>query len=194
MNILIDKLPTEVEGLKLNTDFRTSILFELLMQDKDISKEDKVALSINLYYGRYPSNEEELKKMTKGIIWFYSCGDKKKKLKEKYQDSEIVKKEKKRKQIYSFEQDDWLIYGAFLEQYKIDLNETKMHWWKFRALFDCLNDNVLFSKVMGYRSIDLANIENKEQREHYASLKKHWALIDERSIEEKESDFANALW
>lgn len=194
MNILIDKLPTEVEGLKLNTDFRTSILFELLMQDRDISKEDKVALSINLYFGRYPNNENELKKMTEGIIWFYSCGDKKNKLKKRYQDNKIVKKERKRKQIYSFEQDDWLIYGAFLEQYKIDLNETKMHWWKFRALFDCLNDNVLFSKVMGYRSIDLAKIEDRGQREHYASLKKHWALIDERSVEEKENDFANALW
>lgn len=194
MNILIDKLPTEVEGLELNTDFRTSILFELLMQDKDISNEDKVALSINLYFNKQPTNYEEMKKMTKAIIWFYSCGNKKKELKESNQKEEIVKKEKKRKQIYSFEQDDFLIYSAFMEQYGIDLNETKLHWWKFKAMFDGLNDDILFSKVMGYRSIDLTKIEDKKQREHYANLQKHWALVDNRSVEEKESDFANALW
>ena len=192
MNILIDKLPKEVEGLELNTDFRTSILFELLMQDKDISRDDKIALSINLYFGRQPTSIEELKKMTEGILWFYSCGDKKKNLKK--QDEEIVEKRKKRKQIYSFEQDDFLIYSAFMEQYGIDLTETKLHWWKFKAMFDGLNDDILFSKVMGYRSIDLSKIQDKKQREHYANLQKHWALIDNRSVEEKESDFADALW
>ena len=192
MNILIDKLPTEVEGLELNTDFRTSILFELLMQDKDISNEDKVALSINLYFNRQPKSTKEIEKMTKAIIWFYSCGNKKKELKNN--EEEIVKKERKRKQIYSFEQDDFLIYSAFMEQYHIDLNEANLHWWKFKAMFDGLNDNILFSKVMGYRSIDLSKIEDKKQRDHYARLQKHWALIDSRSAEEKESDFANALW
>ena len=192
MNILIDRLPTEVEGLELNTDFRTSILFELLMQDKDISNEDKVALSINLYFNRQPKSTKEIEKMTKAIIWFYSCGNKKKELKNN--EEEIVKKERKRKQIYSFEQDDFLIYSAFMEQYHIDLNEANLHWWKFKAMFDGLNDNILFSKVMGYRSIDLSKIEDKKQRDHYARLQKHWALIDSRSAEEKESDFANALW
>lgn len=194
MNILIDKLPTEIEGLELNTDFRTSILFELLMQDKDISNEDKVALSINLYFNRQPQSYEEMKKMTKAIIWFYSCGNKKQEIKENNQEREIVKKEKKKKQIYSFEQDDFLIYSAFMEQYHIDLNEAKLHWWKFKAMFDGLNDDILFSKVMGYRSIDLSKIKDKKQREHYAKLQKHWALIDNRSSEEKENDFANALW
>ena len=194
MNILIDKLPTKIEGLELNTDFRTSILFELLMQDKDISNEDKVALSINLYFNRQPSSYEEMDKMTRTIIWFYSCGNKKKELKKINQKEEIVKKEKKRKQIYSFEQDDFLIYSAFMEQYGIDLTEAKLHWWKFKAMFDGLNDNILFSKVMGYRSIDLSKIQDKKQREHYANLQKHWALVDNRSVEEKESDFANALW
>lgn len=193
MNILIDKLPTKIEGLELNTDFRTSILFELLMQDKDISNEDKVALAINLYFNRQPKNYQEMKKMTKIILWFYSCGNKKRELKKN--NNEIVeKKRKKRKQIYSFEQDDFLIYSAFMEQYHIDLNEAKLHWWKFKSMFDGLNDEILFSKVMGYRSIDLSKIQDKKQREHYAKLQKHWALVDNRSVEEKESDFANALW
>lgn len=193
MNILIDKLPTEVEGLELNADFRTSILFELLMQDKDISNEDKVALSINLYFNRQPTSYQEMEKMTRAIIWFYSCGNKKKKLKENSQGEEIVKKEKKRKQIYSFEQDDFLIYSAFMEQYHIDLNETKLHWWKFKAMFDALKDDNKIVEIMGYRAVNLNKIKDKEMKKHYKKMQKLYALPDMRSEEEKENDFAEAF-
>ena len=50
MNILVDKLPTDYEGLKINTNFRSFILFELLMQDREIEKEDKIALALDLFY------------------------------------------------------------------------------------------------------------------------------------------------
>ena len=43
MNILIDVLPTSVEinymEYEINSDFRTSILFEILMQNDEINDE-----------------------------------------------------------------------------------------------------------------------------------------------------------
>ncbi|MDZ5010585.1 hypothetical protein GNF77_17115, partial [Clostridium perfringens] len=46
MNILIDLLPNKVSieenEYEINSDFRTSILFELLMQDDNLSEEDKL--------------------------------------------------------------------------------------------------------------------------------------------------------
>ena len=36
MNLLLDKLPTEYEGLKIDTNFRSFILYELLMQDNKV--------------------------------------------------------------------------------------------------------------------------------------------------------------
>ena len=68
-----------------------------------------------------------------------------------------------------------------------------MHWWKFRALFNGLNENVMFSKITGYRSMNTDKIKDKEQREYYEKMKRMYALPDNRTIEEKESDFANAL-
>ena len=56
MNILVDKLPTDYEGLKINTNFRSFILFELLMQDREIKKEDKLALALNLFYDEIPQD------------------------------------------------------------------------------------------------------------------------------------------
>ena len=46
MNLLLDKLSTilqqRIGNIEFNTDFRTGILFEMLMQDKNLKKEAKV--------------------------------------------------------------------------------------------------------------------------------------------------------
>ena len=53
MNILIDVLPTSVEindmEYEINSNFRTSILFELLMQNDEINDEEKILKSLELY-------------------------------------------------------------------------------------------------------------------------------------------------
>ena len=50
MNLLVDKLPTDYEGLKINTNFRSFILFELLMQDNKIKEQDKIILTLQLFF------------------------------------------------------------------------------------------------------------------------------------------------
>ena len=81
-----------------------------------------------------------------------------------------------------------------MEQYHIDLNSTKyLHWWKFKALFNSLNEDVLFCKIMGYRAINLNKIKDKEMKKHYKKLKEFYKLPDMRSEEEKENDFAEAF-
>lgn len=186
MNILIDKLPQEYEGLKINTNFRSFILFELLMQDNSLNEKERIALAINLFYEETPT---DLKKAIKGILWFYSGGKEKKKEKK-----QSVRNNTK-KQIYSFEHDADLIYSAFLSQYNIDLNEVEyLHWWKFKSLFEGLNDENKICQYMSYRSMDISKIKDKDQKKHYRELQRKVALPDNRTDEEKEQDFANALW
>ena len=69
-----------------------------------------------------------------------------------------------------------------------------MHWWKFRALFKGLDDNVQFSKIMSYRAIDLSQIKDKDEKLKYKKLKKIYALPDMRTQEQKETEFAAAFW
>ena len=193
MNLLIDKLPTDYEGLKIDTNFRSFILFELLMQDSSLKKEEKIMLALNLFFeDKEFENAEEIKKAIKGILWFYTLG--------KSEDKKEIKKkektvEKKQKAIYSFEYDANLIYSAFLSQYGLDLNEIEyLHWWKFKSLFEGLNDENKICEIMGYRAVDLSKIEDKKQKDHYRKLKNRYALPDNRSEEEKEQEFAEALW
>jgi hypothetical protein len=185
MNLLLDKLPTEHEGLKIETNFRSFIMFELLMQDNKVSEQDKIALALNIFYKEVP---KDLKKAIDVILWFYSCG------KEHKENTKREQKEHKER-IYSYEHDANYIYSAFLSQYGIDLNEIDyLHWWKFKSLFEGLNDENKICEIMGYRAVDLSKIKDKKQRDKYKKLKSTYALPDERTEEEKEQDFADAFW
>lgn len=187
MNILVDKLPTEHKGLKINTNFRSFILFELLMQDRKLADEQKVLLTINLFYDKPP---EDIKKAMEVVLWFYSMGEE-----EKIKKNEKNTTNNQKQKIYSYEHDAKYIYSAFLSQYKLDLNEIDyLHWWKFKSLFEGLKDDNKICEIMGYRAVDLSKIKDKEQKKKYKKLKQQWALPDERTEEEKEKDFAEAFW
>lgn len=181
MNLLVDLLPTtvDIEGIEyeINSDFRTSILFELLMQDVEIEDEEKIIQALQLYYKKRPNNiEEAINKM----LWFYSCG-KENDLKSNSKTGSSSEK------IYDFDYDDEYIYSAFLDQYGIDLNEIEyLHWWKFKAMFKALKEDNEIVKIMGYRSIDLSKVEDKKQKEFYKKMKKTYEIPIAISKDEKE--------
>ncbi len=189
-NLILDKLPNFTpNGFKIRTDFRESIKFELLMQDEKINETDKVKLALNLYfYDIDIKNTEQLKKAINDMLWFYKCGKEEQEEKTSQKASGGYTK-----RIYSYEFDAEYIFSAFMEQYKIDLNKEHLHWWKFKSLFNSLNEEVLFSKIMSYRAIDLSKIKDKDMKKYYKKMKKIYALPDLRSEEEKENDFAEAF-
>lgn len=190
MNLLLDNLDKIVKmRIKedFNTNFRNSILFELLMQESNLSNEAKVYQALKIYYPNI-NQIKDVNKAIDNILWFYKCG--------KEEKEEVDQKETKRniKRIYSYEFDNELIYSAFKSQYNIDLQEIKyLHWWKFKAMFDALNDDNKIVEVMGYRAINLNKIKDKEMKKHYKKMQKLYALPDMRSEEEKENDFAEAF-
>lgn len=192
MSIIIDDLQitlkNKIGNTKFNTDFRISMLFEMLMQDTNINNKEKIVKALNLYY---PNIEEivDFKKAIENILWFYRCG------RDKLSNCNKNKSNKSdRKQIYSYEFDDIYIYSAFLQQYNIDLQDIEyLHWWKFKALFDGLNENTEIVKIMGYRSVNLSQIKDTEKRNYYKKMKRLYAIPDMRSQEEKENEFARGF-
>ena len=186
MNLLIDGVPKEifVDSLKykINYDFRYGLLFEELMNDTTISDSEKCTLALKLYLdNQYVENYEEA---TTQIFNFYLCGEKPRKTKTK----------KRENPVFSYEEDAGLIFAAFKEVYNIDRVEDKIYWWKFRALFDALPDTCQFRKVVGYRAIEINQNMTDSQKKFYKEMKKIYALEDKRTLEEKEADFANALF
>jgi hypothetical protein len=202
MNILMDKPPEQVEVdgklYKINSDFRTSIQFEILMQKKELTEKQKEFANelclldkemdretaellakykdgLELYYPEIPN---DINGAINAMLWFYECG------KENI-DKKKSKKSGSRKKIYDYNYDADYIYAAFFEQYHIDLAEQELHWWKFSALFSALSEDCMISKIITYRVIDTKGME-KEQKVFYNRMKRLYQLPEDISEKERE--------
>ena len=189
MNLLLDELRCEVMigGYRypIRSDYRYSVMFEMLMLDQEESERSKLEKALKLYYPTIPQN---LNAAVDKLLWFYRCG--------KDQETDRKQKSKRRsedKRVYDYDFDDAYIYAAFLQQYGVDLQDTEIHWWKFRAMFKSLGDNTEFVKIMGYRSMTITNGMTKSQKEFYQDMKRIHALPAPRSERQKDSAIAYAL-
>lgn len=188
MNILVDLLPVTVEinnkEYEINSDFRVSILFELLMQDDSIGEEDKILMALQLYFPIIPENINEA---IERILWFYRCGKDRKTSKGSGKCKSVT-------QIYSFEYDDDYIYAAFMDQYSIDLQDIEyLHWWKFKAMFKSFKEDNEIVKIMGYRSKDLSKIKDKEQKVYYKKMKDIYKIPISQDEDRKLKEIEEAL-
>lgn len=188
MNILVDLVPNTVtidnKEYEINSDFRTSILFSLLMHDNSIEDKDKFIMALPLYYPVIPENINEA---IEQMLWFYRCG----------KDMNYQKGNSKGKsitQIYSFEHDDDYIYAAFMDQYNVDLQDIDyLHWWKFKAMFNGLKEDNKIVKIMSYRSMDLSKIKDKEQKAYYKEMKELYKIPISKDEENKLKEIEKTL-
>lgn len=173
--IMFNRLPYFVilqgKKFKINVDFRIMISFENKLQDKKISNSEKIGYGLRNFYPAFflkqnyialLNNIELRKEACEKLIWFYKCG------REDYHKLKSGSG-KSSTEIYSYEYDDEYIYGAFYQEYGIDLTTCKVHWWKFKALLKSLKEDVEFVKIKKYRAYS-GDDENLKE------LKKYWEL------------------
>lgn len=173
------------ERYEIRTNFRTSILFELLMQDDCLDAKTKVYKGLNLYYPFIPA---DLSAAVDTALWFYRCG------KEETTIQKRMASRRGKSQTYSFEHDDGLIYAAFLLAYNIDLQDIQyMHWWRFRFLFNSLPKDCEFVRAMEYRSVDINDKMSKEQKDFYKKMKRLYALPLSKAEDDRQTSIENAL-
>ena len=180
----MDKPPEQVEVdgklYKINSDFRTSIQFEILMQKKELTEKQKEFANelclldkemdretaellakykdgLELYYPEIPNDINEA---INAMLWFYECG------------KENIDKKKSKK-------------SGSGKKIHIDLAEQELHWWKFSALFSALSEDCMISKIITYRVIDTKGME-KEQKAFYNRMKRLCQLPEDISEEERE--------
>lgn len=188
MNILVDLVPTTInidnKKYEINSDFRISILFELLMQDNSMGDKDKMLMALKLYYPVIPNN---LNEAIDQMLWFYKCGKDVRKSKGNGKGKSVT-------QIYSFEHDDDYIYAAFMDQYSIDLQDIEyLHWWKFKAMFKSLKEDNEIVKIMSYRGMDVSKIEDKNQKAYYNKMQELYKIPVSKDDENKLKEIEEAL-
>lgn len=173
--IMFNKLPYFVilqeKKYRINVDFRNMISFENKVEDKTIDKAKKIEYGIRCFYFDFFYLENYLKLLRNPqlyqeacskLVWFYKCG------RDDYHKTK-GSRQGQNKQIYSYKFDDEYIYGAFYEQYGIDLAYDKVHWWKFKSLLKSLKDDTEFVKIKGYRAYT-------GKDENRLKLKEYWEL------------------
>ncbi|EJX9024257.1 bacteriophage Gp15 family protein [Listeria monocytogenes] len=82
---------------------------------------------------------------------------------------------------YSLTQDADYIYASFLQDYNIDLLDSrgKMHWYKFRALLESLRDDTTIKTIIGIRQAELPFGKGTEkERNELIKLKNRYKLKD----------------
>lgn len=182
--IMFNKLPYFVilqrKKYKINVDFRNMISFENKLQDRSAEDSKKIEYGLRHFYPAffYAEKYQELllnpelyKEACDKLIWFYKCG------REDYHKVKNGRGRANNKQIYSYDYDDEYIFGAFYEQYGIDLSTERLHWWKFKSLLKSLKDDTEFVKIKGYRAY-----EGKDK--NMIELRDYWKLP--KPVEEQE--------
>lgn len=89
--------------------------------------------------------------------------------------------------IFDFTKDAEIIFASFYAEYKIDLFEVsgELHWYKFLALLNNLDDESKFKQIVGIRTMKIPTTDesSQEYRDHIIKMKKIYSL-DNRPKEE----------
>lgn len=157
----------------INWDFRAGIEFDAI-RDSDMPEERKFEKMLKLYYGDLNDLGNILEAVER-LKWFYRCGEPDEEENEDKKAKRYVRKTSK-EPAYSLSQDTAYIYAAFLDQYGIDLATVRdLHWWKFMALFESLNEDTKMSKIMYYRKASISGMD-RERRAFINEMKKLYRI------------------
>ena len=183
MSILTETLPDHlvISGKKcrIRTDFKTWLKFSEIISENEPETEKTLKI-LPLIFFELPPNLHDAFVAMGG---FYA----------REQKSKGKGGNGKNKAVYDFEYDADLIYAAFMQQYGVDLCDSEMHWWKFKALFNGLSEDTHFTKVVQYRGMDLSKIKDKEMRAQYMRLKGAYRLPERRSEAQREADMVSSF-
>ena len=169
MNCLLleSGLPDTIDGVPIYADYRNMIPFEQILDDDSLNDVQKTVLGVQQLFDELPPGGIE--RAVARLQWFYRRG--------KDADKRQAKQPGNGARAYDLTMDAACIYAAFLQAYRIDLTEIPfLHWWAFLALLENLPEETPMAQRMQLRTMDLAEIKDKEMRKLYAKRQKQVAL------------------
>jgi hypothetical protein len=97
--------------------------------------------------------------------------------------------------FYDWDKDADIIYASFYAEYKIDLIDMQgvLHWKKFIALLNYLDDESKFKQVVGIRSMKVPSTQEASQDyiDHIRKMKELYSLEDTTNEQNINSVFDN---
>lgn len=174
VNILYGKLPDYVvlfgEKYPVHTDFKKWVEISCILESEDIKEPKTIAKILKLCYKeKLPPNHISA---LLGVMSFLNRGT-----------DLSVSQNQKSESIYSFCDDDTIIYSSFYMKYGIDLLSAEMHWYKFCALFENMTDDNPFKTVLKIRTIDEREIKDPKAKKRLQLLKQKYAIRHTKEVD-----------
>lgn len=187
MSMLTDSLPTAIKvagrEYDINTDYSTWIRYEqLLTSDNELEDDELFEEILRLVFPQRRPSDELGAETAEQIMWFYRCGKGEKKTSSGSGED-----------IFSYDYDDGYIAAAFKQQYGINLNREKLHWWEFHAYMLALSEDTEFVRIMGIRAMKIDPKMPAAQRNHYQRMKQLYKLPVSRKVDEHTRRLEEAL-
>lgn len=173
-NVLLDELPEEYKGFRMNTDFRIGIMMMQAFNDPELTTLEQYATAADLLFGGCNDTLPDAQTAVQGIQYFLSGW---------YTDNDVKSGEKK--PAMDYDMDQWRIFSAFLMEYKINLNTEKLHYWVFMALLTTLNE-CAFTNVVDFRMKKIDPKMKPEARHQMAEAKARYEIKEQETVTEKE--------
>lgn len=178
-NMLLDRYPVEYKGYLIRSDYRVGIQIMLVLEDSDLEDDERVLKALELLYG-YGIPDDIVLAMN-GLKWFMSggkvcCDDEG----YEYLDVSDIDNEVKdtvevdEEKAFDFEIDHDIIYASMYQQYKLEIDKERIHWFRFLAMFKGLKDTQI-NDLMYYRTVDINKLP-KSQREEMSKLQKQYRI------------------
>lgn len=168
-NVLLDPLPEEWNGYPIDSDFQIGIQISQCLADEELSETERFLTAADLLF---PEEEKRpgIVEAAEGLKWY---------LTEYHHDNNI--NEKSDVIVMDFDIDQWRIYAAFLNQYRIDLNTTQLHWFTFMGLLVNLQE-CAFTNVMNIRQKEITPKMSSDEKKAIRKAKEVFAI---KSYKEK---------
>lgn len=166
---------------KINTDFKVALACFEALEDEEINDVARMYSIISLLLGvekdgniEIPEfNNEDLNKVIELLIKYLSCNNE--------ENTTVNKKD------MDFVQDREYIYSSFMTDYRIDLENTEMHWWKFCNLIKGLTDKCILNKVRDIRNTDLSEYKDAKTKEKLIKAMESVRLKEKKTKEQQDA-------
>lgn len=153
---------------KINTDFRVAIECNRIAEDETICDLERALAIIYTLFGEEGINsQDDYEKLLELAQKYLLCG------------KEF--KETNEKPDMDFIEDMDYIEASFMSDYHMDLENTKMHWWKFMKLMNGLSNSeigncCILNNVRNLRNFDESKIEDSKEKQKIHEAKQQVAL------------------
>lgn len=161
----------EVDGTKykINTDFRVAIRCNEIAKDNTIGDFERLlGILCTLYGEKALDKPQNYNKLIELAVKYLKCGKEDELQNNQEPDMDYV-------EDYDY------IETSFMSDYRIDLSNTEMHWWKFNKLMNGLSNSELgncciLNRIRNLRNYDTSQIKDSKEKSRIENAKKMVAL------------------